>query len=40
MDGLNGVFFEEMGLRAPDFTFDVDTNSLGSILGDIIQAVI
>lgn len=35
--GLNGVFFKEMGLRSPDFTFGVDTNSLGSILGDIMK---
>lgn len=35
--GLNGVFFEEMGLRSPDISFGVDTNSLGSILGDIMR---
>ena len=35
--GLNGVFFEEMGLRSPDISFGVDTNSLGSILSDIMR---
>jgi UDP-N-acetylglucosamine 2-epimerase len=32
--GLNGVFFEEMGIRPPDYTFGVNTNSLGSMLAD------
>jgi UDP-N-acetylglucosamine 2-epimerase len=34
---LNGVFFEEMGLRRPDHMLDVDTTSLGATLGDILR---
>ena len=34
---LNGVFFDEMGLRPPDHVLDVDTSSLGATLGDIIR---
>ena len=34
---LNGVFFEEMGLRLPDHVLDVDVSSLGATLGDIGQ---
>ncbi|QOH58103.1 non-hydrolyzing UDP-N-acetylglucosamine 2-epimerase [Rhodococcus rhodochrous] len=33
---LNGVFFDEMGLRAPDHFLNVDTSSLGSALGGIL----
>jgi UDP-N-acetyl-L-fucosamine synthase len=33
---LNGVFFDEMGLRAPDHVLDVSTQSLGATLGDVI----
>lgn len=33
---LNEIFFEELGLRAPDFRLDVDTSSLGSSLGGVI----
>ena len=32
---LNGVFFDEMGLRLPDHVLDVDVSSLGATLGDI-----
>ena len=34
---LNGIFFEELGLRVPDYTLDVETTSLGTTLGDIIR---
>jgi len=34
---LNGVFFDEMGLRAPDHILDVSTQSLGATLGDVIS---
>lgn len=34
---LNGVFFEELGLRLPDHVLDVATTSLGATLGDIIS---
>jgi UDP-N-acetylglucosamine 2-epimerase len=30
---LNQVFFEDLGLRAPDHYLDVDTSSLGRVLG-------
>ncbi len=34
---LNGVFFDELGLRLPDHVLDVDTSSLGATLGDILR---
>ncbi|TXH32179.1 MAG: UDP-N-acetylglucosamine 2-epimerase (non-hydrolyzing) [Actinobacteria bacterium] len=34
---LNGIFFDEMGLRLPDHVLDVDTSSLGATLGDILR---
>jgi UDP-N-acetyl-L-fucosamine synthase len=34
---LNGIFFEEMGLRPPDHVLGVDTSSLGAVLGDILR---
>lgn len=34
---LNGIFFEQMGLRAPDEVLDVDHSSLGATLGDILR---
>ncbi len=36
---LNGVFFDEMGLRAPDHVLDVSTESLGATLGDVISKI-
>jgi UDP-N-acetylglucosamine 2-epimerase len=30
---LNQVFFDDLGLRAPDHCLDVDTSSLGAVLG-------
>lgn len=34
---LNEVFFEDLGLRAPDHFLNADTSSLGSVLGDILK---
>ena len=34
---LNGLFFDEMGLRLPDHVLDVDVSSLGATLGDILR---
>jgi UDP-N-acetylglucosamine 2-epimerase len=33
---LNGVFFEDLGLRAPDHVLGVDTSSLGHVLGETL----
>lgn len=35
-DSLNGVFFRDLGIRAPDHALDVDTSSLGHLLGDTL----
>ena len=32
---LNEIFFSELGLRAPDHYLDVDTSSLGRVLGEV-----
>src|SRR5438105_8789886 len=34
---LNGVFFDELGLRPPDHLLNVDTSSLGAVLGDTLR---
>lgn len=34
---LNGVFFDEMGLRPPNHLLHVDTSSLGAVLGDTLR---
>ncbi len=34
---LNGIFFDELGLRAPDHVFEPDTSSLGGLLGDVMR---
>ena len=34
---LNGVFFDELGLRHPDHLLEVDASSLGAVLGDILR---
>lgn len=34
---LNGIFFDEMGLRPPDHVLGIDTSSLGAVLGDILR---
>ncbi|GAA2126946.1 non-hydrolyzing UDP-N-acetylglucosamine 2-epimerase [Nocardioides bigeumensis] len=36
---LNQVFFDDLGLRAPDHYLDVDTSSLGAVLGGVLIAV-
>lgn len=36
---LNEVFFEDLGLRRPDHFLEADTNSLGAVLGTILQKV-
>lgn len=33
---LNQVFFDDLGLRAPDHFLDVDTSSLGAVLGGVL----
>ncbi len=35
---LNEIFFEEMGIRKPDRFLDVDTGSLGTVLGGVLTA--
>jgi UDP-N-acetylglucosamine 2-epimerase (non-hydrolysing) len=34
--GLNQVFFDDLGLRAPDHYLGVDTSSLGTVLGGVL----
>src|SRR5699024_7996411 len=34
---LNEVFFEDLGLRAPDRFLGVETTSLGAVLGDVLR---
>src|SRR5690625_1169883 len=34
---LNEVFFEDLGLRAPDHFLGVETTSLGAVLGDVLR---
>jgi len=34
---LNGIFFDELGLRPPDHVLNVDTSSLGAMLGDTLR---
>lgn len=34
---LNEVFFEDLGLRRPDYFLEADTSSLGSVLGDVLR---
>ena len=33
---LNQIFFNELGVREPDYFLEVDTSSLGQILGEIL----
>ena len=35
---LNQVFFDDLGLRPPDHYLDVDTSSLGNVLGGVLVA--
>ncbi|MGP9707031.1 non-hydrolyzing UDP-N-acetylglucosamine 2-epimerase [Brachybacterium sp. AOP24-D1-21] len=34
---LNEIFFEELGLRSPDHFLGVDTGSLGTVLGGVLE---
>ncbi len=34
---LNQVFFEDLELRAPDYYLNVDTTSMGSVMGDTLK---
>ena len=34
---LSEVFFEDLELRAPDYYLNVDTSSMGSVMGDVIK---
>lgn len=34
---LNEVFFEELGIRQPDHYLNVDTSSLGTVMGDVLR---
>jgi UDP-N-acetylglucosamine 2-epimerase len=34
---LNEVFFEELELRQPDYFLEVDTSSMGSVMGDTLR---
>ncbi len=36
---LNGIFFDEMGLRSPDHVLDIDTSSLGAVLGGVLAKI-
>jgi UDP-N-acetylglucosamine 2-epimerase (non-hydrolysing) len=36
---LNDVFFEDLGLRVPDVFLDVDTSTLGAVLGDTLKKI-
>lgn len=36
---LNEVFFRDLDLRAPDVFLDVDTSSLGAVLGDTLKKI-
>ena len=36
---LNDVFFKDLDLRAPDVFLDVDTSSLGAVLGDTLKKI-
>ena len=34
---LNEVFFEDLDLRQPDYYLNVDTSSMGSVMGDVLK---
>jgi len=36
---LNDVFFKDLDLRSPDVFLDVDTSSLGAVLGDTLKRI-
>lgn len=37
--GLNQIFFDELGIRSPDYFLEAPTNSLGTFLGGVLQAI-
>ena len=36
---LNEIFFEELKVRKPDYFLDVDTSSLGAVMGDTLKKI-
>lgn len=36
---LNEVFYEDLGLRRPDYFLEADTSSLGAVLGSILEKI-
>jgi UDP-N-acetylglucosamine 2-epimerase len=36
---LNDIFFEELKIRKPDYFLDVDTSSLGAVMGDTLKKI-
>lgn len=34
---LNEIFFEDLGLRRPDYFLEAETSSLGAVLGDVLR---
>ncbi len=36
---LNQIFFDDLGVKKPDYFLGVDTSSLGAVLGGILQAI-
>ena len=36
---LNKIFYDELGLRSPDYNLKIDTSSLGNVLGSILIKV-
>lgn len=36
---LNGIFFEQLSLRKPDYLLEVDVSSLGAVLGGILTKI-
>jgi len=36
---LNDIFFEELKVRKPDYYLDVDTSSLGAVMGDTLKKI-
>jgi len=36
---LNDIFFEELKVRKPDYFLDVDTSSLGAVMGDTLRKI-
>ena len=36
---LSEIFFKELDIRKPDYYLDVDTSSLGSVLGDTLKKI-